>query len=156
MYKLIKQGNLLNYKEAEEYYLKVLEIDPNKKSILFRLLELNYYKLRNYDEAKKYCNKMLELSPNDEELLILMGNINNSLENYEGASGSYYMVLDLDFYNKEVREKISKLKVMDELVRYYREYIDIKEEYDYLIKNGMLKEDGFGEKYIKAEISNLY
>ena len=63
--------------EAIPYYERILNIDPNKKDVLFNLSFI-YNNKRNFMQAEKYTNKILKLDPKDSQALYNLGAINAS------------------------------------------------------------------------------
>jgi tetratricopeptide (TPR) repeat protein len=89
-----------SYTEAERYYKKALEWDPNYTSAWVNL-GITYFYLENYTEAIQCYIKALELNSNDAYAWFSLGNTYNALKNNTEAERSYNKALELDpYYNK--------------------------------------------------------
>ncbi len=61
-----------NPEKGNEYYLRILKINPKRKDILFSLVS-NYYGMRKIDQANKFNQKILRYWPNDKGALYNKG-----------------------------------------------------------------------------------
>lgn len=80
--------------EAVIYYEKILDIDSQRKDVLFDLVFI-YYNKRNYDKAENLTRSMLKIYPTDTQAMYNLGAIKASSGNKVEA--------------KEIWEKMIKL-----------------------------------------------
>lgn len=85
---IFEYGNFLysisNNNEAEVYYAKALEIEPNNVLAL-TFMALNNLILNKLDDAKEYITKALKVQPNHEYVLFCMGRILYARSEFEEA-----------------------------------------------------------------------
>ena len=67
-----------NLQDAQNYYQKVLALDPNHVSTLYNFGSI-FEKLREYQKAKDYFEKVIKINPNYADAHYNLGNIFNNL-----------------------------------------------------------------------------
>ena len=82
-----------NYKEAEDYTLKALKLDPlNYK--YFQRLGIVYYYINQYDNALSLILKSIELQNDDYNNLLLLAYIYDAKSEYDEAIKSILKYLE--------------------------------------------------------------
>ena len=75
--------SIADYKRADEYYTKAMEIDPN--SIVKTFLALNKIALNDLESAKKYIMEALQIAGEHEYILFVAGRVYYALKDYDCA-----------------------------------------------------------------------
>jgi tetratricopeptide (TPR) repeat protein len=84
-----------NLQDAQNYYLKVLALDPNHVSTLYNFGSI-FEKLREYQKAKDYFEKVIKINPNYADAHYNLGNIFNNLGEYQKAKSCHEKVIELN------------------------------------------------------------
>ena len=84
-----------NLQDAQNYYQKVLALDPNHVSTLYNFGSI-FEKLREYQKAKDYFEKVIKINPNYADAHYNLGNIFNNLGEYQKAKDCYEKVIELN------------------------------------------------------------
>ncbi len=87
--------NMGMYSEAEKYYLKSLELIPERRDLWYKLGVI-YMKLSRYDEAIDLYKRLLALKPEDTEVLANIGISYMAGKDYEQAAGYFKLALKSD------------------------------------------------------------
>ena len=116
-------------KEAEEWYLKSLEINPNKKGAL-QNLGITYGKQENYDEAEKYFKKIGDKGSGK----YIMATYYETAKQYEKAEKLYKELLDEEdvdgyFGLGDLYRKTNRIKEAKEILKIGAEKGDLKAMY---------------------------
>ena len=84
-----------NLQDAQNYYQKVLALDPNHVSTLYNFGSI-FEKLREYQKAKDYFEKVIKINPNYADAHYNLGNIFNNLGEYQKAKSCHEKVIELN------------------------------------------------------------
>jgi tetratricopeptide (TPR) repeat protein len=108
-------GKLKNFKEAIEYFDKVLAIDPNNINALNNK-GLSLRDLQKYNEAIECYDKVLAIDPKNVYALNGKGIIHDSLQKYNDAIECYDKVLAID--SKHFNALVNRALAFDRLGRF--------------------------------------
>ena len=99
-------GEIHNYEESINWYLKALELSPNDSTIhdLLRDLAQSYFKIKNYNEAIKFYTKCLEFEPEN--------------ANIHGLIGVSYDTIQTDDDDEAYELKTSALSHFEQALKY--------------------------------------
>ena len=116
-------------KEAEEWYLKSLEINPSNRDALNNL-GITYGKQENYDEAEKYFKKI----GREESGKYIMATYYETAKQYEKAEKLYKELLDEEdvdgyFGLGDLYRKTNRIKEAKEILKIGAEKGDLKAMY---------------------------
>lgn len=100
---------LQKWTELKGIYTKILSIDPNNTTALYRLALTNYY-AKDYPTAEAQAAKMLTMYPFDFDTNLLMGGIKLSLGKISEAKGFYETALLAKPDDKTALETLQSLK----------------------------------------------
>ena len=108
------------YKQAIEMLYKALEIENDKKELLFQLGEL-YFLLNNYPRALQYIEKILSVSPEHIESLKLVQKIyerENKLEESKSAAEKIYTIKPDSKSLSELISILGKMNLIKDIEKY--------------------------------------
>lgn len=95
--------------EAQQYYQKILRINPSSNEALTGLGIL-LYRLGNYDEAVKTLNESLEKNDKNTDAYVWLGLISKKNQNYSEAESYFQRALMTEpFYPHALREYVNLL-----------------------------------------------
>ncbi len=92
---------LKNYKEAEKYWLKTVDINPNYYKAWGNLGNLYQNEFKDYEKAKKLYAKVLEINPNDAIAYFNLGNLYAKVfHDYDKSEEAYLKAVEIkpDFH----------------------------------------------------------
>ena len=84
-----------NLQDAQNYYQKVLKIDPSHVSTLYNLGFI-FKSLSEYQKAKSYFEKVIEIDPNYANAHYNLGNIFKDFGQYQKAKSCYEKTIKID------------------------------------------------------------
>ena len=112
-----------NFKEAEKYFKRGLEVAPKYINILNNLGNLKK-DLNLVDEAIKFYKKALEIKENLPEIQLNLANLYNSLGKFEEAKFHFKKVLQINPNYTEAHMIISKTTKYDKNNLHFKEMLD--------------------------------
>ncbi|KAL4489936.1 hypothetical protein ABPG72_010835 [Tetrahymena utriculariae] len=116
-----------NYQKAEEMYLKIIELTPNKSfSIYIYVKFLN--KMNRLDDSLVQIKKAIELEPRKVKLLIMQALIYSSLKQLDKAYETYEEVLKINPNLQSTKYQLSQINfVLNNYKKSFDQMIQIKE-----------------------------
>lgn len=111
-----------HYREAAEYYQKVLAYCPSDPYVLLSLSQIYFYKLDNVKEALKYSKLLLEKAPENGYGHYQLGLVYIKLEHFEKAKWHLYRAKKIMPYYEPVLEAIHYLKQADKIIKLHEAY----------------------------------
>ena len=119
------------FKEANDYFERSLEIDPENIDVLSDL-SYCYEMMGNYDEAIKACNKILDIDPYHYEAWIGIGKLYSLKDDFEKAVDAFDFALTInDSDNVILKLKAHCLSLIGrqaEAIAIFKELLETEEE----------------------------
>ncbi|MCK5410423.1 MAG: tetratricopeptide repeat protein, partial [Candidatus Heimdallarchaeota archaeon] len=132
-------GDLLFYEkkkfnEAIDYYLKVLELDPNRISSGINLAAI-YSKQENYSEATSILHKCLKDNPDESDLWLNYAILMVKQKKFHEAIEAYTKAIDVSPEDWKFKERAIQEKDKVEAIITSTEYIEQEEEVKPAVKD---------------------
>ena len=108
--KAVKLRSNKHYEEAEEMFLKLIEIDPLDKDGYYNLAVIQK-KLQNYSASEENFLKAVSLDPKDKQAFFGLGLCFYAQKKYNEAEKSYLNAIMLDKYYQEVYYNLAILLI---------------------------------------------
>ena len=136
---------LLEPEQAEYYYKKSIEINPNYDGAYSNLATC-YRGKGNFELAIEFFNKALKINPNNSEAYNNLGLVYKDLGNSDKAIEHYLKSLELNSNNIQAINNLGleykKQKDLDKSIEYFDKCIDLQSNYyEAFVNRGSVKTD---------------
>ena len=136
-----------DYKNANKYYLEILQAEPKNTEILLNVAYA-YYSMEEIDKAKETLNKLLSIDKTNEEGNNLLKQINETeiaeklqlaIQNYEQGNFEASLSLLNDYLTKKPKDEyanyykglnLEELKKTQEAIKQYKHLISLNAEFE--------------------------
>ena len=127
-----------NFKEAENLYESILEIDPNHLESTFRLGSLSA-QINNLNKATHYLTKAIEINPAHSKAHNNLGIVFNRLREFKKAKTCYEKAIEIDPNHEEAHSNLGlvfyELGEFKKSIVCYEKAIEINPNHQNAIKN---------------------
>ncbi|MDH3883092.1 MAG: glycosyltransferase, partial [Desulfobacterales bacterium] len=124
-----KEDSLKNYETA-------VRLDPENITFKKNLADFYFVEIGQVDAALRIYIEVLEKNPKDIEILLITGHICVALHKFEDAKVFYRRVLELEPYNEDAQNNLTKLEKMPLMTSAYNSAEEMYQEIQPLLNNG--------------------
>jgi len=122
-----------DYKNADEYFKKVIEYSPDKAEAYYDVGDIYYDRIKNMDKAMEYFKRAVELKPDFAEAYSYLGTISREKEDYSKAIEYYEKTVQLNPSSKTEYAVFNGMGTayfykqdFDKAIEFYKKALDLK------------------------------